>query len=113
MGDASELSMNDMPVHDHHHDWTDDHITVRYTGFNPANGEAKFEVTEHHDGVGVYYIWVIYGPESGPPPGPPSQASYTYDGAHPKRFQLMKGIRVETSRNHDTVRGIKVKKVSD
>jgi len=25
----------------------------------------------------------------------------------------MKGIRVETSRNHDTVRGIKVKKVSD
>src|SRR5712664_74193 len=72
MSNASDLSLNEMPIHDHHQDWTDDHITVRYLGFNQNNGEAHFEVIERHDNVGFYYIWVIYGPDSGPPPGPPS-----------------------------------------
>jgi hypothetical protein len=52
-----DLSMNEMPVHDHRQDWSDEHVTVKYLGFNRASGEAEFEVTEHHNNVGVYYIW--------------------------------------------------------
>jgi hypothetical protein len=113
MSNTSDLSLNEMPIHDHHLDWSDDHITVRYLGFNRNTGEAHFEVIEHHDNVGFYYIWVIYGPDSGPPPGPPSQSSYTYDGAHPRRLQEMKDIIVKTFPGQDTVRGIKVKRVRD
>ncbi len=113
MSNTSELSMNDMPIHDHHQDWSDDHITVHFAGFDTTNGEAHFEVSELHDGVGAYYIWVIYGPDSGPPPGPPAQAAYTYDGSHPKRLREMKHISVKTFSNQDTVRGIKIKKIRD
>ena len=113
MGDESQLSMNEMSLHDHHQEWTDGHIAVRFVGFDPSNGEAHFQVTEQHERVGVYYIWIVYGPDSGPPPRPASQSAYTYDGAHPRRFELMKDIWVQTGQPNDTIRGIKVKRVGD
>jgi len=67
--------MNEMPLHDHHQGWTDGHIAVRFVGFNPSSGDAHFQVTEQHERVGVYYIWVVYGPDSGPPLGPASQSA--------------------------------------
>ena len=109
MGDESQLSMNEMPLHDHHQEWTDGHIAVRFVGFNPSNGEAHLQVTEQHKRVGVYYLWIVYGP----PPGPASQSAYTYDGAHPKRLELMRNIGVQTGQPKDTIRGIKVKRVDD
>lgn len=113
MRNESQLSMNEMPLHNHQQEWADDHISVRFVGFDPLNGEAHFQVTEQQRHVGVYYIWVVYGPDSGPPPGPASQAAYTYDGAHPKRLELMRDIRVQTGQPKDTIRGIKVKRVGD
>ena len=91
----------------------DDHIIVRYLGFDAVTGEARFEVIERHQNVGFYYIWILYGPNSGPPPGPPSLSSFTYDGAHPSRFGEMSHISVRTESGKDTVRGIKVKRVRD
>jgi hypothetical protein len=46
MSNQSHLSMNEMPLHDHHQDWTDGHIAVRFVGFNPSFREAHFQVTE-------------------------------------------------------------------
>jgi hypothetical protein len=113
MSDESQFSMNEMPLHDHHQDWTDGHAAVRFVGFNPSNGEAHFQVPEQHECVGVYCIWVVYGHDSGPPPGPASQSAYTYDGALPKRLELTRDIRVQTGQPKDTIRGIKVKRVGD
>jgi hypothetical protein len=105
-----DLSMNEMPVHDHRQDWSDEHVTVKYLGFNRASGEAEFEVTEHHNNVGVYYIWVIYG-GGGLRNDLPGQSAHTYDGAHPHRLELMRNINVRTGQ--DNVRGIKVKRIRD
>jgi hypothetical protein len=44
MSDESQLSMNEMPLHDHHQDWTDGHIAIRSVGFNPSNGMRIFRL---------------------------------------------------------------------
>jgi imidazolonepropionase-like amidohydrolase len=49
--------------------------------------EAHFQVTERHDNVGFYHIWILYGDQS--------MSQYTYDGAHPHRMERMKDIRAE------------------
>ena len=113
MGDVPELSLSEMPMHDHHSNWTDGHIKVQFCGFTPHTGDIRFQVTEERGPIGLYYIWIIYGPDSGPPPGPPAQASFTYDGNHPKRLELMKDIVIRTPFPTDPVRGIKVKKIRD
>jgi len=61
MAKAADLSMNEMPIHDHHQDWSDEHITVKFVNFNPSTGEAHFQVAEHHDNAGFYYVWIHYG----------------------------------------------------
>jgi hypothetical protein len=105
-----ELSLNDMPVHDHHQDWSDEHITVKYAGFDQATGVASFKVIEHHNNVGVYYIRVIHGPDGGPSGGPPSHHQEEYDGGNPRREKY---INVQTGQRQDRVRGIKVKRIRD
>jgi hypothetical protein len=99
---TSELSMNEMPFHDHQQDWSDEHITVTFKDFVPITGRARFKVSEHHANVGFYYIGIYFTSGSG--------TRVDYDGGNPNRPSIIEGT---TNQRNDSLKGIKVKRVRD
>jgi hypothetical protein len=99
---TSELSLNDMPFHDHQQDWSDEHITVNFKDFDPSTGQARFKVVEHHANVGFYYIGVYF--TSG------NATRFDYDGGNPRRPNV---LDAKTDQRNDSVKGVKVKRVRD
>ena len=97
-----ELSMNEMPFHDHEQDWSDGHITVIFKDFDPSTRKAHFRVIEHHADVGFYYIGVYF--TSG------DATRFDYDGGNPQRPTMLDAT---TNQRDDSVKGIKVKRVRD
>lgn len=80
----------------------DDHITLRFLGFNPSSRQCQLAVDEKHPNVGFYYIWVTFG--SG------DETRIDYDGGNPNR-----NTRPIAESNHynDTLKDIRAKRVRD
>jgi hypothetical protein len=97
-----QKSLNEQAVRDHREPWTDGHITLEFVSFDPRIGEATFDVHEHHQNVGFYYIEVHF--TSG------NSTRFPHDGTAPNRSNQ---LRAHTARPNDEVRGIKVVRVRD
>jgi hypothetical protein len=86
----------------HQMQFADQHIVVRFIGFDPSSGTARLAIDENHPNVGFYYIWVHFG--SG------NSHRTDYDGGNPKRDN--RPIAITTQRN-DTVTRLEIKRVRD
>lgn len=82
--------------------WEDEHITIRFLGFDPTSGQARLAIDEHHPKVGFYFIWFTFN--SG------DETRIDYDGGNPNRD--MRPV-VSTTHRNDVPKGLRAKRVRD
>ncbi len=89
-------------IYAHQAVFADKHIVVRNLAFDPTAGRLGLAIDENHENVGFYYITVTF--DSG------NFTRIDYDGGNPSRDNRP---IVQTGKQNDTVREIKVVRVRD